>query len=299
MTTFRARLTFLALATIALGITLGGIADGRIFERRDTAESLVRPMELSGPDLTRVRNRAEGVARSVGIVGEAGTPRRRFEALDHAVFDEVAVNRPDGRVLAVVRLDADRGEIRSLVPIGWTPDDDRAQTSAATVPSAAARYAKAIDISPPRATPEAAWDDAMHAWRVSWPRVIDGIEAPGEGLTVWVYRGGRLAALRRIETPAASAPLLRIPSGQAEQAARDWAATTGVPAPLLTVAAPKLAWVVPNDFASHGGADATEARLHLAWTVPLTIRPPAGDTSRILLFVDAGSGAVIGGVGSA
>jgi hypothetical protein len=299
MTVIRARLTFLAVVSAALAIVVGGIADGRISERRDSAESLLRSMELSGPDMARVRNRAGSVARAVGIAGEAGVPHRKFEALDNAVIDEVALSRPDGRVLAVLRLDADRGEIRSLVPIGWTPDDDRARTSAASAPGVAARFAGAMGIAASPTRPGTEWDDAMHAWRVSWSRVIDGIPAPGEGLTVWVYRGGRLAALRRIETPAASAPLLRLPPERAQQAARDWATATGVPAAILTTAVPTLAWVAPNDFASHGGADATEARLYLAYVVPLTVRPVGGDLQQVLLFVDAGSGAVIGGVESA
>jgi hypothetical protein len=140
----------------------------------------------------------------------------------------------------------------------------------------------------------------MRAWRVSWPRLIEGIAAPGEGLTLWVYPGGRLAAMRRIETPAASAPLLRIAPDRAKRAARAWAAGAGIPDGILTVAAtPPLAWVAPDDFASRGGAEATEARLYLAYTVQLTVRPPGGDVREVLLFVDAGSGAVIGGVESA
>jgi hypothetical protein len=295
-----ARLLLSILATLALVAGIGSFAAGQPAELRDPGQSLVREMDLDGADLARVRSRAGTVARALGIVGEPGVPHRKFEALDHAVIDEVTVSQPDGRVVAVMRLDADRGGLRSLVRMAWSVDDDGAQTSAATAPDAASRYAEAMGIAAPATLPGTAWDEAMRAWRVSWPRLIEGIAAPGEGLTLWVYPGGRLAAMRRIETPAASAPLLRIAPDRAKRAARAWAAGAGIPDGILTVAAtPPLAWVAPDDFASRGGAEATEARLYLAYTVQLTVRPPGGDVREVLLFVDAGSGAVIGGVESA
>jgi hypothetical protein len=291
-----ARVALLVAVVGALVAGVGHMADGKVPDLRRPGEPLVQSMVLAGSELDLVVGRARAVARALGIPGEADVPRRRFEALDRSVIDEVALRQSDGRILAVIRLDADRGGVRSLVRIGWSADDDQAQIVAATAAAAASRYAQAAGFSTPMTVPLADWDETMRAWQVTWPRLIDGVPAPGEGLTVWVYRGGRLAALRRIETPAASAPLLRIAAERAQHVAISWAIGAGIPeAALSSSLAPTLAWVAPDDFASRGGADATEARLYLVYSIQLTIHAPGGDTRELLLFIDAGSGAIIGG----
>jgi hypothetical protein len=140
----------------------------------------------------------------------------------------------------------------------------------------------------------------MGAWRVSWPRTIAGHRALGDGLTVWVYRGGQLAALTRSETAAADPPVERVDREAAMAAVRDWATRTGLPQKgLKVVVAPDLVWVRPNDFLTRGGADDTDPLLRLAYRVDLTT-PMAGSTvHRIAIFVDAGSGALIAGVETA
>ncbi|MFI5254426.1 MAG: hypothetical protein ACHQ15_03075 [Candidatus Limnocylindrales bacterium] len=305
MTTFRSRQSLVhlslravlpALAVAWLLAGQGHPAEATKADMRRPGEALVRPMDLAVGEQAAIRSRAGTVARALGISGAAGSPTRRYEALDHAVIDEVAIERPDGGRLAVLRFEADRGSLRSFVRLGWSRDDDATRVSLATAPTAAARFSAAAGMAAATAPPEAAWDAAMRAWQVTWPRVLDGLPAPGEGLTVWVYPGGRLAALRRIETPAASAPLLRVTPEQAQAAATAWATAAGIPPGILDPdGAPALAWVPPNDFASTGGADVTEARLHLAYLAQFTIHLPNGDVHEMLVFVDAGSGTVIGG----
>ena len=60
------------------------------------------------------------------------------------------------------------------------------------------------------------------ACRLAAP-TIDGHQVLGDGLTVWVHRGGQLAALTQSETTAASAPLERVGPEAAMTAVRDWA----------------------------------------------------------------------------
>ena len=291
-----ARLLITGAAATGLVVGATGLAAGRFLGPLHPDAALVRSMDLGAGEAERVRLRASGFARALDIPGEAGVPRRRFEALGRAVIDEVAVLRPDGRPVAVVRMDADRDALRSVVRIGWSTDDDTPRVDRSAAPSRASAYARAAGISAPPAEPAAAWDETTRAWRVTWPRSIDGVPAPGEGLTVWVYPGGRLAALRRIETPVASAPPLRIPQGAAVEAALAWARTAGIASASIAVSgAPELIWATPDDFAVDGGAEVTEARLHLAWSVTLTVRPAVGDTRQVMLLVDAGSGVVMGG----
>ena len=60
-----------------------------------------------------------------------------------------------------------------------------------------------------------------------------------------------------------------------------------------------LVWVRPNDFLIRGGAGDTDVRLHLAYRIDLTLRTVGRDAHHIAIFVDAGSGALIGGVETA
>ncbi|MGH2407106.1 MAG: hypothetical protein ACRDF7_03360 [Candidatus Limnocylindrales bacterium] len=295
-----ARLVLLALLAGAASFGVLHFADARASAVRQPSDALVQPMALNITEQALVRSRAGAVARAVGISGDSGSPTRKFLALDHVVVDEVAVKQLDGTVQAVLRFDADRGLLRSLVRIGWSRDDDRPRIDARSAPASAVDFSAALGLTPPAAAPEAQWDASMRAWRVAWPRNVEGIAAPGEGLTTWVYPGGRLAAVRRIETPAAAAPLTRISAERAQAAARAWAEQTGIPDAMLSLAGPPaLAWAPPNDFTSNGGADVTEARLYLSYLVPFTLKAANGDIRFMTILVDAGSGAVIGGAESA
>jgi hypothetical protein len=140
----------------------------------------------------------------------------------------------------------------------------------------------------------------MDAWRVDWVRRIDGFTAPGDGLTVWVHRGGQLAALKRAETSYAAPPLERIAPGAAAAAARGWAVRHGVPTMDLTlVVDAELTWVRANDFLTRGGAEDTDRLLRLAYRVDLAIPLTESSHHRIAIFVDAGSGALLAGIETA
>lgn len=292
------------LSQIALvaGVTLALTAavSAGVPDVRRPGEPMVRPMELGAAERARIVARAGALSEALGIAGVPDEPRRGFEALDRVVIDEIAVRDRHGRPTAVIRTDAGRGDVRSLVRLDWTRVADRARLDARSAPDRARLYAGLAGIFAPSATPVVAWDDAMRAWRVSWSRTIDGFPVAGDGLTVWVHRGGQLAALKRVETPAAAAPLVRISPEAAKQAAHGWAARAVPPARALEAAgSPVLAWVRPNDFLSHGGANDTDASLRLVYRIELVARPATGSALRVIVFVDAGNGALVGGAESA
>jgi hypothetical protein len=300
MTTTRARRLPFLLLSAGLILALAAAASADAPDVRRPGEPMIVPMELGAAERAHVLDRARALTGALGIPGEAAEPHRAFEALDRVVVDEVAVRDGDGRATAVIRTDAGRGDVRSLVRLDWSHDADRALVDERTVPGHARHFAMLAGITTPDAPPDVAWDDAMRAWRVSWSRTIDGFPVAGDGLTVWVYRGGQLAALKRIETPAAAAPLVRVGPDVAVEATRGWAERAGIPSRALTVTgAPELAWVRPNDFVTRGGADDTDAGLRLVFRVELEIRAGGGVLQRVILFVDAGTGALVGGAESA
>ena len=299
MTTRARRLPFLLLSA-GLILALAAAASAGAPDVRQPGEPMIVPMELGATERAGVLDRARALTSALGIPGEAAEPHRAFEALDRVVVDEVAVRDGAGRATAVIRTDAGRGDVRSPVRLDWSHEADRALVDERNVPGHAIRFAMLAGITTPDALPDVAWDDSMRAWRVSWARSIDGFPVAGDGLTVWVYRGGQLAALKRIETPAAAAPFVRVGPDVAVEAARGWVERAGIPSQASTVTgAPELAWVRPNDFVTRGGADDTDAGLRLVFRVELEIRPGRGVLQRVILFVDAGTGALVGGAESA
>ncbi len=205
-----------------------------------------------------------------------------------------------GRTRAVIRTDGESGELRSVVRLDWSSDANRPRVDRSAATAQARRQASLAGLVTPEDAPSVGWDEAMDAWRVDWTRRIDGYLATGDGLTVWVYRGGQLAALKRSETPHAATPSTRVGAAAAVEAARAWAVRQGRSASELgAIAADDLVWVRPNDFLLRGGADDTDVRLHLAYRIDLTVPTVSGDVHHVAIFVDAGSGALIAGVETA
>lgn len=197
-------------------------------------------------------------------------------------------------------MDGETGELRSVVRLDWSNEADHPRVDRSAAAAEARRQAGLADLITPADAPSVGWDEAMDAWRVTWARRIDGYLATGDGLTVWVYRGGQLAALRRSETPHAATPNALVGATAAIDAARAWAARQGRSTSDLSAgAAEGLVWVRPNDFPIRGGADDTDVRLHLAYRIDLTVPMPEGEVHHVAIFVDAGSGAPIAGVETA
>jgi hypothetical protein len=296
----RSRRLAAIMACSVVGLALGVGVRADTPEGRRPGEPLVERLTTSNADRVRTTGRVATIAESLGIHGHATTPRRTYEALDLRVVDETELIDRRGRTVAVVRTDGSTGALRSIVRLDWSADATRPRVDRSTAETHARRQARLAGLTAPTAAPEVRWDDAMGAWRATWTRRIDGHRALGDGLTVWIYRGGQLAALTRSETTAAKAPLEPVGPEAAMTAARDWATRTGLPQRGLTmVVAPDLVWVRPNDFLLRGGADDTDPRLHLAYRIDLAT-PISGSTAHhVVIFVDAGNGALIAGAETA
>jgi hypothetical protein len=289
---------FVACALVGLAIVLAARADSPVGRR--PGAPLVEPMTVSVADRASTRARVGEIARGMGIPGRAGLPRRTFHALDLGIVDETDVADRRGRVVAVIRTDGGTGALRSVVRLDWTADADRPRVDRSAAAAQARRHARLGGLEAPAAQPDVRWDDPMDAWRVEWVRRIDGLAAPGDGLTVWVHRGGQLAALKRSETASAAPPLERITPRAAATAARAWAARYGVPTEdLVVVVDTELTWVRPNDFLTRGGGEDTDLLLRLAYRVDLTIPVSGSSRHHIAIFVDAGSGALLAGAETA
>ncbi len=283
-------------ATVVVGLALVVGAQAETPIGRRVGEPMVVPMTVTSSERAATLARAAALAADLGIPGTAGRSARTFHVADLRVVDETELTDARGRPVAVVRTD-ERGALRSIVRLDWTAATGQPLVDQATAAGHARRQARMGGLTVPTSLPGVSWDAAMDAWRVEWRRRIDGAVALGDGLTVWIHRGGQLAALRRSETATAAAPLERVEASAAAEAARAWVDRRGG-APAAPLVAPELVWVRPNDFVGRGGADDTDALMRLAYRVDLTLTLPGG-SHRVALFVDAGSGLVIAGAESA
>ncbi len=288
------------VACAALGLAVGMAARAETPSGRRPGQPLASPMAISAADSAKIRGRVGVVAHRLGIPGRPAAPRRTRLALDLRVVDESEIVDRHGRTRAVIRMDGETGELRNVVRLDWSSDANRPRVDRSAATGQARRQAGMAGLVAPDGAPSVGWDEGMDAWRVSWTRRIHGYVASGDGLTVWVYRGGQLAALKRSETPLAAVPSARVGAAAAVEAARAWAVRQGRSvSELSAVAADELVWVRPNDFLLRGGADDTDVRLHLAYRIDLTVPAVGRDVHHIAVFVDAGSGALIAGVETA
>ena len=285
---------------ILLGLSLGAVVRADAPNARRPGEAIRQVLAVSAEEQGRVSQRADRLATALGIPGRAGAQRRSSQALDLAVVDEVEMVDRDGRTTAVIRTDPSTGAVRSVARLDWTRDADQALVSSRTAESRARRLADLAGLPLPNTAPAVRWDDGLRAWRVTWPREIDGVPARGDGSTIWVHPGGQLAAMARSESAAADPPTRLILPAEATDAARAWARRSGiVTSALRLVGSPRLSWVRPNDWVTLGGADDTSPLLRLAFEVHLVLPADGGQDRHVLLFVDAGSGVIIAGAETA
>jgi hypothetical protein len=127
---------------------------------------------------------------------------------------------------------------------------------------------------------------------------VDGVPVPGDGLRIQLWPDGSVHGLTRSERALADRPAAALDAVRARSIAEAQLGTwfRGGVGGGMTIAGLGLAWVPPNDTFAPAGPDAPDSVLRLAWVVRATASGQLTDTLRALeIYVDAGSGAVIGG----
>jgi hypothetical protein len=244
--------------------------------------------------------RAEALGRALGIPGRAGGTNRVFNRVEARTLDEVDLVSADGRATGHVKLDATTGVLRSAVHLDWRAGYDVQAVGLAAAPRHAARIAAAAGVAVPGTRPTTAWDDGMTAWHVRWKRTISGVPATG-GTSVWVFPGGQVKAIAVSEPAAEAAPDSTVDAAHASEAVRAYVVRHGIDRfRALAFDAPALRWVAGNDFVTIDKADAPEPTLRLAWVVRFRYDVPGWRLPhQVELYVDAGSGELIGGAETA
>ncbi len=263
-------------------------------------EAAEQPVPLATAARRAVAARAEWLGRALGIPGRAGGTNRVFNRIEARTLDEIDLVGADGRATGHFKLDAASGALRSAVHLDWRHGYDAPAVDRRAAPRHASRLAAAAGVAVPAGIPTATWDDGMTAWHVHWKRSIAGVPAMG-GTGVWLFPGGQVKAIAVSEPAAAPAPRSTVDAATATGAVRAYVTRNGIDRFAgLAFDAPVLRWVAANDFVTTDRADAPEPTLRLAWVVAFRYAVPGWRLPhQVELYVDAGSGDLIGGAETA
>ncbi|HSW42594.1 MAG TPA: hypothetical protein VLM76_08815, partial [Patescibacteria group bacterium] len=128
-------------------------------------------------------------------------------------------------------------------------------------------------------------------------RVIDGIPVLGDGVRVDLWPDGRVHAVVRSERPLAPVPASVLDEATARQRATETLGDLfGSRADQIAIVALGLGWVAPNGAFDPTAPDAPASTLRLAWIAEARTSGALAEGLRaVKVFIDAGSGAVLGG----
>ena len=293
-------LVLLACATFAVAASAPSAVSAEPPGGWRAGEPPEQPVPLAAATRGAVERRAEALGRALGIAGRAGETNRVFNRIEARALDEVDLVTADGRATGHFKLDAATGVLRSAVHVDWRAGYDAQTVRRAAAQRHAARIAATAGVTVPSDQPTTTWDDGMTAWHVRWGRAISGVPALG-GTSVWLFPGGQLKAIAVSEPATAPAPASTVDAARASEAVRDYVARNDIDRfRALSFDAPVLRWVAGNDFVTTEKADAPEPTLRLAWVVRFRYEVPGWRLPhQVELYVDAGSGELIGGAETA
>jgi hypothetical protein len=140
-------------------------------------------------------------------------------------------------------------------------------------------------------------NQTLGGWDVHWARAQGRYAVRGDETRVHVWQDGRIQSVAQVEHALAAAPQRLLAQsdarGSVTRQCNAWFAGTGSSYALKSM---DLEWVGPNAAFDADKLTAAAAPYRLAWVANVNPSGPAADSVQLItLFVDAGSGAVIGG----
>lgn len=292
----RTRSTFrlLLLAVAGTGLVIAGAPSSQGADPFVAGGRSTRPVAVAAFQADRALARAADLARALNLPGVSRRAERFDDRFEHRVYDEVVSVDAAGREVAIARFDPD-GRVIMALALGWQPGRGPAiDRDAAAARGLELSAAAGLGVSGRPAVTRSA---GAGGWSVAWPRIVDGIPVPGDGVRMQLWNDGSFHGLTRTERPLAAAPSRRISAGNARKTAESIVAGRfGGGAKALRVSATELAWVAPNDTWAPELPDAPGATLRLAWIVRFEMHGSLAERVRVIEhWVDAGDGSSLGG----
>lgn len=273
------------------GPPAGSAADPFVAGQRSTSRVSVGGGEAAALRQRAATNRLEiGAAAAVSVTVER--VQDRFSGL---TYDEVVDRDGRGQPVALQRFDP-AGRLTAAVRFGGHNPKRVTIGNGTAALAAAERHARALDLAPAGAA--RVRRGAADEWVVEWPRVVDGVPVPGDGVVVRTWVDGTLHVAVRHERPLAEQPQRLIAAGEARRLAMERLAgwLDAHHAGEWRISGLALAWVAPNDAFAPDAPDAPASVLRLAWVASVTTDGELADTLHgVELYLDAGDGRLLGG----
>jgi hypothetical protein len=174
----------------------------------------------------------------------------------------------------------------------------RACTLPATADSVRGRAAAAlaaVGLRAPTGPATVTDDNSTGGWVLSWDRTEGGIPVRGDGTTVVAWPDGAVVSVSQRAHALAASRTARMTSADAARLAQACLLPAGSAAGVWTVGSPDLEWVSPNG--AFGGPHPVggEAEYRLAWVVTATSASPDASLRAVTVYLDAGTGELLGG----
>ncbi|HSW43197.1 MAG TPA: hypothetical protein VLM76_11870 [Patescibacteria group bacterium] len=286
-----------AISGAAIGLGLpGGTTPGDAADRFVAGRPATERAPLDGEQAARVLAVARTSRVRLGLP-EAADVRvdRVTDRFSGTTYDEVTTSDAAGRSLHVQRFD-EHGQLVGAVAFGWQAAGGRhlrdADSARARGLSLAADLG--LGVSGP---PDVRQEPDATGWTIAWPRVVDGIPVLGDGVRVDLWPDGRVHAVVRSERPLAPGPSSVLDEAAARQRATETLGNLfGSRAGEVAIVTIGLGWVAPNGAFDPTAPDAPDPTLRLAWIAEARTSGALAEGLRaVKVFIDAGSGAVLGG----
>jgi hypothetical protein len=297
---------WLAAATVvaaALVLTTGSMAGTSLPAPIDSRAAPAAVAGASGRTETPLSadDKPEAVARSratrtaLGIPG--GVDTRAVHVKDgtrRLEYDEVTDVDADGQPVALTQLDGS-GRLLLAVRFDVPKQSKTAVGRQAALDRASSGLASAgIEVA---GSPVAGETPSWGGWDVSWPRKVGTATVRGDEVRVHVREDGEIGSVGQVVHELAPAPAVKLTRAQARSIAtkqvQGWSDRSGA---RFTIGELTMEWTSANATFDPSKIGATEEPYRLCWVVNVT---PEGDAaayaSLVVMYVDAGTGAVIGG----
>jgi hypothetical protein len=250
---------------------------------------------LSADDKPEAVARSRATRTALGIPG--GVDTRAVHVKDGTrglEYDEVTDVGADGQPVALTQLDGS-GRLLLAVRFDMPKQPKVAAGRQAALDRASSGLGSAgIEVG---GSPFVGETQSWGGWDVSWPRSEGGVAVRGDEVRVHVREDGEIGSVGRVVHELASAPAVKLTRAQARSIAtkqiQGWSAKSGA---RFTIGDLTMEWTAANATFDPGKIGAVEEPYRLCWVVNVT---PEGDAaayaSLVVMYIDAGTGAVIGG----
>jgi hypothetical protein len=284
-----------AVALVVFAVAVLAVGTSTAADPFQAGQVSTQAMTLPDQARTAIAVRADSQLRGLGLQkGVRRSIERIEDKFEAATYDEVTDFDANDQPVSMLQYRPD-GVLRTAIALGWREGKGRPLPDAA----AAGRRGRALGriAGGPQTDPVVEPLVDGTGWGVSWPRSVDGVPVPGDGLRMDLWNDGSLHRLVRSERPLAPRPATMIDEAAARSIAdgllQSW---YGPQRADLTIEAAPLAWVAPNDAFAPERPDAPASTLRLARVVAVSAGGSLGDRlERLEIYVDAGDGSLLGG----